>query len=160
MSTGQYFIALLQNLEVSWLQPPILQGIAHSIASGTDDLMRVSRNALIRKIEEGADMIRVLASLLEDGLADERQAAPILETIAFVMEQIEKPDSTNVYHVPVRKLWNVVRKAHFKSTNVRRLEAANRIYGTLAEYAELKHDAIGKLKSLLLHPYPTVSSSG
>jgi tubulin-specific chaperone D len=93
VSTELYFTTLLQFLQVSWLQFPILRGVVHSIASGTEDLMRVSRLALLNSFTEDSayfgalQLQETLVSLLEDSYTDDRQAVPILETIAFVMEQ-------------------------------------------------------------------------
>lgn len=103
--------------------------------------------------------LETLANLLEGACADERQATPILETIAFVLEQHigVEGEGESECKVPARKLWNVVRKAHFRSTNIRKLEAAVKIYGALAAQGEMRKGAVTKLRDLLLHPYPVVS---
>jgi tubulin-specific chaperone D len=101
--------------------------------------------------------LETLVTLLEDSYLDDRQATPCLETIAFVLEQSSELEGHIECTFPARRIWNVVRKAHFKSTNIRRLEAAVKIYGALAVQGDIRRNTLGKLKDLLLHPYPSVS---
>jgi tubulin-specific chaperone D len=164
VSSERYYLAILQFLEVPWLQSCILQGISHSITSGAEDLMRVSRLALVRSIASASPdfqmdrVLDVLVTLLEDSYTDERQATPLLETIGFVVEQRIELEGGLEDETSARRLWNVVRKAHFRSTNIRKLEAAVKTYGALAVHGDMRRNALGKLTDLLLHPYPTVSS--
>jgi tubulin-specific chaperone D len=46
-----------------------------------------------------------------------------------------------------------VQKAHYKTANVRKLEASVKVYGGLLE---VHPEAIQKLTSMLLHPFPKV----
>jgi tubulin-specific chaperone D len=164
VSSDLYFVTLLEFLQVPWLQSWILQGIIHSIATGTEDLMRLSRLALINTMfnntrgDRVGGILETLVSLLDDSYTDDRQAVPLLETIAFIMEQAIDPEGELRQKLPTRRLWNIVRKAHFKSTNIRKLEAAVRIYGALALEGEVRRNSLGKLRDLLLHPYPSVST--
>jgi tubulin-specific chaperone D len=96
-----------------------------------------------------------LVTALEDSYTDERQATPLVETIAFVLEQ--QMDRQEECQLPAQRIWNVVRKAHFKSTNIRKLEAAVKIYASLAIQGDMRRKSLGKLEDLLLHPYPNVS---
>lgn len=124
--------------------------------------MRVSRFALVRVLcddspkFEGVRILETLVTLLEDSYTDERQVTSLLETIAFVLEQQFELEGESESKLPARRLWNVVRKAHFKSTNIRKLEAAVKIYGALGARGDMRRNAVGKLKDLLLHPYPSV----
>ena len=124
--------------------------------------MRVSRLTLIRSIANASSdcragrVLEILVTLLETSYPDERQATPLLETIAFLLEQGIEPGGGFEPRLSARKLWNVVRKAHFKSTNIRKLEAAVKIYGALAVREDTRSNALGKLRDLLLHPYPSV----
>lgn len=152
-------------MQVNWLQSSIVQGIVHSITSGTESLVRLSRLALIQSISNessdgmSARVLDILVTLLEDSYNDDRQAVPLLETISFVMErQIEQRGDE--YELLGRRLWNVVRKAHFKSTNVRKLDAAVTVYGALAREGGMRINALRKLRDMLLHPYPSVSRFG
>jgi hypothetical protein len=45
----------------------------------------------------------------------------------------------------------LIQKAHFKTGNFRKLEAAVKLYGALAE---VYPEALQKLSSMLLHPFP------
>ncbi|ERF72344.1 hypothetical protein EPUS_06100 [Endocarpon pusillum Z07020] len=162
VSSQRYFSALLQYLQVPWLQSCILQGVVHSTTSGTEELMRVSRLTLIQSIVNASSdcragrVLEMLVTLLETLYTDERQATPLLETIAFLLEQGIEPGGEFGPRLSARKLWNVVRKAHFKSTNIRKLEAAVKIYGALAVREDIRSNALGKLRDLLLHPYPSI----
>lgn len=163
VSSDRYYLALLRFLQVPWLQSCILQGIVHSVTSGTEDLMRVSRLALVRSISSASPYLEIgrvldtIITLLEDSYTDERQATPLLETIALVVEQHIELGGLEC-ELPAQRLWNVVRKAHFKSTNIRKLEAAVKIYGALTRQGDTRRKALHKLRDLLLHPYPNVSS--
>ena len=123
--------------------------------------MRVSRLALVQSISntplDYSSILEILVTLLEGSYTDDRQAVPLLETTAFLMEQHAEPRREGGPKLLTRKLWNVVRKSHFKSTNIRKLEAAVRIYGALALQSGLRKKALGKLRDLLLHSYPSVS---
>ncbi len=125
--------------------------------------MRIARLALVDCISRNTSTSQVLSvldtlvALLEDSYSDDRQATPLLETLAFVLEQFIDLEPGTECKLPTRKLWNVVRKAHFKSTNIRKVEAALKIYGALAIHSDLRVKALGKLIEMLLHPYPSVS---
>ena len=47
----------------------------------------------------------------------------------------------------------LVQKAHYKTGNVRKLEAAIRLYGSLSE---VYPPALQKLMTMVLHPFPKV----
>lgn len=125
--------------------------------------MRASRRALTHSTFNaplGLTPVRILdilVSLLEESYTDDRQATPLLEVIAMLIEQTSEMSGNEADALPARKLWKVVRKAHFKSTNLRKLEAAVRIYAGLAAHGEMRENGLAKLRDLLLHPYPSVS---
>lgn len=50
-------------------------------------------------------------------------------------------------------------RAHFKSSNIHRLEAAIRVYASLARLDQLRGDVLKKMIGMLLHPFPTVCMS-
>lgn len=52
-----------------------------------------------------------------------------------------------------RSLYLVVQKAHYKTGNVRKLEAAIKLYGGLVQ---VYPEALEKLTSMLLHPFPKI----
>jgi len=52
-----------------------------------------------------------------------------------------------------RSLYLLVQKAHYKTGNVRKLEAAIKVYGGLLQ---VYPEALEKLTSMLLHPFPKI----
>lgn len=56
-----------------------------------------------------------------------------------------------------RKCLILVQKAHFKSGNVQKLDAAIKVYAGLLEVEAVREDVKSKLLSMLLHPYSKVS---
>ena len=52
-----------------------------------------------------------------------------------------------------RSLYLLVQKAHYKTGNVRKLEAAIKLYGGMVQ---VYPEALQKLTSMLLHPFPKV----
>jgi tubulin-specific chaperone D len=52
-----------------------------------------------------------------------------------------------------RSLYLLVQKAHYKTGNVRKLEAAIKVYGGLLQ---VYPEAFEKLTSMLLHPFPKI----
>ncbi|KAJ5713304.1 Armadillo-like helical [Penicillium malachiteum] len=58
-----------------------------------------------------------------------------------------------------RKTFVLVQKAHFRTANIARLEAAIRVYAALSGLNPLREDILKKLTPILLHPFPRVRSS-
>jgi hypothetical protein len=52
-----------------------------------------------------------------------------------------------------RDLYSLVQNAHYKTGNIRKLEASVRVYGGLVE---VYPEALDKLTKMLLHPIPTL----
>jgi hypothetical protein len=52
-----------------------------------------------------------------------------------------------------------VQKAHFKTGNIPRLEAAIKVYSGLLDNKVMESEVATKLINMLLHPYPRVSAS-
>src|SRR5277367_5161682 len=52
-----------------------------------------------------------------------------------------------------RSVYLLVQKAHYKTGNVRKLEAAIKVYGGLLQ---VYPEALEKLTSMLLHPFPKI----
>jgi hypothetical protein len=57
----------------------------------------------------------------------------------------------------LKKLFLLTQKAHFKSSNIPRLEGAIKVYAALSRATELRVDILKKLTAMLLHPYPKVT---
>lgn len=51
-----------------------------------------------------------------------------------------------------------MQKAHFKTTNMARLEAAIKAYAPLCRLGHLRAEVLKKMVSMLLHPFPRVCS--
>lgn len=58
----------------------------------------------------------------------------------------------------LKKLFLLTQKAHFKSSNIPRLEGAIKVYAALSRSLELRTDILKKLTAMLLHPYPKVET--
>lgn len=58
----------------------------------------------------------------------------------------------------LHKLFLLTQKAHYKSSNIPRLEAAIRVYAALCRTSAIRADALKKLTGMLLHPYPKVDT--
>ncbi|QQK44174.1 Tubulin-specific chaperone D, putative [Penicillium digitatum] len=167
VSSQEYFAQLLTLQEVDWLRLPLLQGLATSAISGAEGLVRASRSALTQLLYSKAEprrqeilmvFLQDLSTVLSDNLQDDRFAIPAVEFVAFLIDS----------YIPVipegsdpsfRKLFTLVQKAHFRSANMARLEAAVKVYATLSRIDSLRDSVLKKMTGLLLHPFPRVRSS-
>lgn len=52
-----------------------------------------------------------------------------------------------------------MQRLHFKSTNIYKLEAAVKVYSGLASIFSVQKEVLGKLASMLLHPFPKVRTA-
>lgn len=52
-----------------------------------------------------------------------------------------------------------MRKAHYKSGNVQKIEAAVKIYGGMLAVPRVRVEVQEKLCSMLLHPYPKIRNA-
>ncbi|RDK42832.1 hypothetical protein M752DRAFT_318973 [Aspergillus phoenicis ATCC 13157] len=162
VSSAEYLLQLLQLQSIDWLRQPLFQGLATSAVAGSEGLIRSSRSALVQSIQEAEDpqtavlaIIKDLAAILGEYLQDDRFAIPVLELLAFLLDSF-------VFSVPddsassLRKLFVLIQRAHFKSSNIARLEAAVRAYAPLSRIEQLHTEVIKKMTALLLHPFPRV----
>lgn len=177
---------LLELQGIDWLRIPLFQGFATSAVAGAEGLIRSTRSALIQKInsypteehpERVTAIIQDLLLILNEKLPDDRYAIPILETSAFLLDgyvasapQFRDPRSVSliplarhmqkVLTLPsLRKLFVLVQKAHFKTQNIVRLEAAIRAYAPLSRLEQVRVDVLKKLTGMLLHPFPRVCTT-
>lgn len=184
VSSPDYFLQLLDLQAVDWLRVPIIQGIATSAVAGAEGVIRSTRSALVRWInsQEPRDqqvllvsVIKVLLIVLSDNLQDDRYAIPAMELLAFLLDGyiLSIPENSEprlapdpcplqmtrqpLTHIPsFRKLFVLVQKAHFKTSNIARLEAAIRVYACLSRLEPLRLEVLKKLTAMLLHPFPRV----
>lgn len=163
VSSQEYFDQLLTLYEVQWLRLPLLQGLATSAVAGTEGLVRASRSALIQFINSrGAfqrqvllvDILRVLSSILRTNTQDDRYAIPTIEFLAFLIDSYAV---TGEELDPVfRSVFVLIQHAHFRSSNIARLEAAVRAYASLARLEPLRNGVLKKMTGFLIHPFPKV----
>ncbi|KAJ9208854.1 hypothetical protein DTO021D3_71 [Paecilomyces variotii] len=167
VSSPDYFRQLLELLQVDWLRLPLIQGLVTSASAGTENLIRSSRSALIEYINDQdkqrreavvAQLIRESQLVLESNLEDDRYAIPAMDMLSFLLDT--NVTSTSTDSEPIfRKVFFFVQKAHYKSSNMARLEAAIKVYASLSRMEHLKTDVMKKLTSMLLHPYPKIRAS-
>ncbi|KAL4890210.1 tubulin folding cofactor D C terminal-domain-containing protein [Aspergillus ambiguus] len=164
VSSTEYFAQLLELQAVDWLRRPLYQGFATSAVAGAEGLIRASRSALVQSINshEEAERAAIVSSIIQDllvvlndTLQDDRYAIPVLELVAFLLD-------TYVHTIPegfeasLKRLFVLAQKAHFKTSNMARLEAAIRVYAPLSRLPPLQADVLKKMTAMLLHPFPRV----
>ncbi|RAL13986.1 tubulin-specific chaperone D [Aspergillus homomorphus CBS 101889] len=175
VSTTEYFRQLLQLQTVPWLRQPLLQGLATSAVAGNEGLIRATRAALVESIyshrlqqpsrveTQTAPLLAIiqdLSGILAENLQDDRYAIPALEFLGFLLDgfEVENQDE-QVVASTLKRLFVLVQKAHFKTTNLARLEAAVRVYAPLSRVAGGLHaEVLKKMTALLLHPFPRIRS--
>jgi tubulin-specific chaperone D len=159
VSSVEYYFQLFQLLDVEWLQKYVIVGMVSSAAAGTEDIGRASRSALAtHMLHEMSQLPRPatgsitdrLIEHLEQTVADDREAVPAMEILAFVIEQ----QLAEVTSAPSKAL-RVMQKAHTPTSSIQRLEAAIKVYSALCN-TDQKNVAIDKLTRLLLHRYPKI----
>ncbi|PYH83881.1 putative tubulin-specific chaperone D [Aspergillus uvarum CBS 121591] len=183
VSTAQYFLQLLSLQKIPWLRVPLFQGLATCAVAGSEGLIRASRAALVKSFCFGAqqqqqyllalltDLSRILATTLQD----DRYAIPVMEFVGFILDgfdfrAVKRSEGVALRDI-LREMFVLIQKAHFKSPNLARLEAAVRVYAPLstvagdldgpaaaAGAAALQKDVRKKMTGLLLHPFPRVRS--
>ncbi|PWY84933.1 hypothetical protein BO70DRAFT_395611 [Aspergillus heteromorphus CBS 117.55] len=165
VSSVGYFLQLLQLQDIDWLRLHLFQGLATSTVAGSEGLIRSTRAALVQRIQEAEQrqslavaIVNDLTKILGENLQDDRFAIPVLELLAFLLDGFVCNVSEDV--VPsLRKLFVLVQKAHFKSSNILRLEAAARAYASLSRIEQLRTDVLKKMTAMLLHPFPRVRNT-
>ncbi len=99
-----------------------------------------------------------LTDLIRENISNDRLAVPTLEFVAFlfeagVLQRLRDQDFA------WRRLFTEVRKAHFKSGNVQKIEAAVKIYAGMMAVPRVRVEVQEKLCSMLLHPYPKIRNA-
>ncbi|KAJ5098458.1 hypothetical protein N7532_005459 [Penicillium argentinense] len=167
VSSQDYFAQLLTLYPIDWLRLPLFKGLATSAVAGSEGLVRAARSALIQFLNSHEPNQRqtILVTLLQDlsaalgeTLQDDRYAVPIVDFCAFLIDSFAT--SSLEQQDPVfRKVFVLVQKSHFRSSNIARLEAAIKAYAALSRLEALRTDVLKKLSGLLLHPFPRVRLS-
>ncbi|KAJ5266161.1 hypothetical protein N7524_007179 [Penicillium chrysogenum] len=167
VSSQEYFAQILTLQDIDWLRLPLLQGLATSAISGAEGLVRASRSALTQFLNSQAQhrrqkilmvFLQDLSTVLGDNLQDDRFAIPAVEFVAFLIDSYI-PVIPEASDPSFRKLFTLVQKAHFRSANIARLEAAVKAYAALSRVDSLRAGVLKKMTGLLLHPFPRVRSS-
>jgi hypothetical protein len=163
VSSQEYFDQLITLYAVQWLRLPLLQGLATSAVAGTEGLIRASRSALILFINShGAtqrqavliEILQVISTILTENIQDDRYAIPTIEFLAFLIDSyaVSEEELNPIF----RSIFVLVQKAHFRSSNIARLEAAVKVYGCLARLTPLRNGVLKKMTGFLVHPFPRV----
>ena len=166
-STIQYFLQLLylcsEPLTQDWIRKPLLEGYVTSAGAGSESLLGASR-AAFTSCTEPLDLAKIaticadLVDLIRDNISNDRLAVPTLEFVAFLFEA-DVLQRLRDQDFAWKRLFTEVRKAHFKSGNVQKIEAAVRIYAGMMAVPRVKGDVQEKMFSMLLHPYPKIRNA-
>ena len=166
-STIEYFLQFLsmcsEPLTQDWIRKPLLEGYVISAGAGSESLLGASR-AAFTSYTELLDLGRLatictdLTDLIRENLSNDRLAVPLLEFVAFLFE-IDVLQRLRDQDFAWKRLFTEVRKAHFKSGNVQKIEAAVRIYAGMMAVPRVKREVQEKLCSMLLHPYPKIRNA-
>lgn len=166
-STIEYFLQLLSlcshHLTQDWIRKPLLEGYVTSGGAGSESLLGASRAAFVL-YTESSDLATLtmlctyLTDLIRENISNDRLAMPTLNFVAFlfeagVLQRLRDQDFA------WRRLFTEVRKAHYKSGNVQKIEAAVKIYAGMMAVPGVRAEVQGKLSSMLLHPYPKIRNA-
>ena len=166
-STIEYFLQFLslcsEPSTQDWIRMPLLEGYVTSAGAGSESLLGASRAAFTSDTElldlaKLATICTDLTDLIRENISNDRLAVPTLEFVAFlfeadVLQRLRDEDFA------WKRLFIEVRKAHFKSGNVQKIEAAVRIYAGMMAVPRVKGEVQEKLCSMLLHPYPKIRNA-
>ena len=97
---------------IDWLRLPLLKGFATSAIVGAEGLVRASRLALVQCInakeaeQQQAMLLMVvkdLSTILSDNLQDDRYAIPVIELVAFLIDDYipSIPEGSESLSVPL-----------------------------------------------------------
>ena len=166
-STVEYFLQLLSlcshHLTQNWVRKPLLEGYVTSAGAGSESLLGASR-AAFTSYTEPLDLATLaifctyLIDIIRENISNDRLVVPTLEFVAFlfeagVLQRLRDQDFA------WRRLSTEVRKAHFKSGNVQKIEAAVKVYGGMMAVSRVRAEVQEKLCSMLLHPYPKIRNA-
>lgn len=150
----------------------LLTGLVTSADTGNEDLVIVSRTALVDFCEGSPKNLKQICEALLRNLkqnqGQDRVIVPTLEVVAYLFHigQLQRCPEINL-----RQLCLLAQKAAYKTGNVRKLEACIKVYGAIAavdvidgpphispELATKRSEGIleakRRLGALLIHPWP------
>ncbi|TVY40914.1 Tubulin-specific chaperone D [Lachnellula subtilissima] len=133
----EYFAYFLDLALQSSEMVSLFEGYVVSADAGSEDVVRASRAALV-EFGHGELVCETVFTVMKN----ERVQVSAMEVMGFLFDmgiaRFEK------------QMFMFVQGAHYQTKNVRKLEAAVKLYGGM--------EAFKKLTSMLLHPYPTIRS--
>ncbi|KAI9705641.1 MAG: hypothetical protein M1836_006397 [Candelina mexicana] len=163
VSSHRYFLELLQLLRQESVRIPLLQGYVTSAGAGSEAILIASRGALVDFAEQCdeiynlCDLSTDLVEVVKRNSNNDRVAVPAMEVLSFFL--FDTGYAARLGGFKWRTLFTTVQKAHFKSGNVQKLEAAVKIYAGLLVVEEVRKNAAEKLLSMLLHRYSQVRNA-
>ena len=166
-STVEYFLHILSlcsdHLTQSWVSKPLLEGYVTSGGAGSESLLAASRAAFMLYTETLdlatlTTLCTYLTEVIRENIFNDRLAVPTLDFFAFLFEAgvLQRLRDRKF---PWKRLFTDVRKAHFKSANVQKIEAAVKIYAGMMAVPSIRTEVQEKLCSMLLHPYPKIRNA-
>jgi hypothetical protein len=158
VSTPLYFKNLLYLLKKDQYQAQLLQGFSSSIGLGSESVLKASRLGLVMFLKQNdhkrflTPVCEIVTEVAKANLKNERVVAPALLTIAYFFEAGLAQQAS----ISFKSVMLMTAKVHYQTKSFHRLDAAVRIYASLAEIDETRLDARTKLANMLLHPFPRV----
>ena len=147
----------------------VIEGYVSTTGMGSESTARAARRALcdvlslLPVIASGkdqhhftlVDFANHLVTVFRSNLENDRVLLPLLETLAFLLDMRGLHPLTRTAF-DFRPLFTLVRKAHFKSSNLQKLHLALDVYRSLADVEAMRKDVLEKVASMLLHPFPKI----
>ncbi|CAD6579724.1 MAG: hypothetical protein ASARMPRED_009232 [Alectoria sarmentosa] len=166
-STIEYFLQLLSlcshHMTQARIRKPLLEGYVTSAGAGSESLLGASRAAFVLYTESIdlatlAMLCTYLTDLIRENISNDRIAVPTLDFVAFLFEA-DVLQRLRDQDFAWKRLFTEVRKAHFKSGNVQKIEAAVKIYASMMAVPRVSREVQEKLCSMLAHPYPKIRNA-
>lgn len=151
------------HLTQGWIRKPLLEGYVTSGGAGSESLLAASRAAFVFYTESLdlatlAVLCTYLIDIIRESVSNDRIAVPSLDFVAFLFEA-DVLQRLRHQDFAWKKLFTEVRKAHFKSGNVQKIEAAVKIYAGMIAVPRVSVEVQEKLCSMLVHPYPKIRNA-
>ena len=170
-SSSDYFRHFLLLSRIPQFRQDILEDLIVTASSGSESLLVASRAALAAHAEEimpsqldelCCTLVDMIKSNVENDKVpvNDRLLVPAMDVLGFlfeigIMERLESV--ANFFSLVI-----LVKSAHHKSLNIRKLEAAIQIYSGILitpSLIHLRNDTLLQLTSMLLHQYPKIRNA-
>lgn len=138
-----------------------MEGFLSICGSGAENVMRSARSTLVSGTGPGSDrhlqsVYTSISAILDRGRTEDRLILPSLEVLSFLLAT---QPLTNWSATEWRRLMSRLQKSHYQSGSVSKLLAAVHCYGGMLQAAPIRGEALKKLQSMLLFPFPTVRAA-